>query len=523
MRTVELLVIGGGPAGQAAAVTAAELGVQVLLVDEGPIRQSWMARQVPRWYGERLPELLPPDEAERRYRAARPGLAEAEQLGVEVRLGCACWGLFPGLLAGLYDGEQVQLVQARQIILATGSIEQPLPFSGWTLPGVLGGLGALDLLEAHGRLAGQRLVVLGAGSLGLSVARGALAAGHDVVAVADVAPQAFDDSAEWQDLAEHGVELIPGYTIVYADGNGQVERVLLAGIDELGRRIPGESFPVRADLVCVAIGRAPAVELAYLAGCALAYDERRGGHVPVHSHLMETTITGVLVAGDAAGCPPEAFADPVRAAEQGRRAAMAAAAALGNGRLELAAELVDDAPGDNGAASLGAWQRAALHLAHDDLVLCRCEGITKAEVLATLAQLGNASPNELKRVSRAGMGPCQGRGCRATIAALLAERGDLPVGHIPLASYRPPVRPVPLGAFAAIPPPEEALLPAFAALERQLEAEALAGLLPAARWAAARYKLQEESHVARDGGLDQAELADLVGQVGEAVRSVTVH
>ncbi len=154
-RTVDLLIIGGGPAGQAAARTAAEAGVQTLLIDEGPLPRAWMERQVPRWYGERLPEAdasSHADDRHERYCAARPGLLAAQAAGADVRLNHACWGLFDGGVAGIYDitTNTAWLLTARQTIIATGSIDMPLPFQGRTLPGVLGGLAALDLLDTHG-------------------------------------------------------------------------------------------------------------------------------------------------------------------------------------------------------------------------------------------------------------------------------------------------------------------------------------------------------------------------------------
>jgi threonine dehydrogenase-like Zn-dependent dehydrogenase len=207
MREIELLIVGGGPAGQAAALTAAAYAVETLLVDEGPIPPSWMTRQVPYWYGERLPVNRSDDEVHARFLAARPGLADARQQGADVRIGTTCWGLFEGNVAGLYDGATAELVRAQQIILATGSTDIPLAFTGRTLPGVLGGLAALDLLATHGSLGGPRVVVLGAGSLGMAVTQQALAAGHTVVAIADVAAEPTVDAATRAALEAAGVEL----------------------------------------------------------------------------------------------------------------------------------------------------------------------------------------------------------------------------------------------------------------------------------------------------------------------------
>jgi hypothetical protein len=121
------------------------------------------------------------------------------------------------------------------------------------------------------------------------------------------------------------------------------------------------------------------------------------------------------------------------------------------------------------------------------------------------------------------MGQCQGRGCRAIIAGMLAELHGGDLRSVPLASFRPPVRPITLGALASVDPPNDALLPAFAALERRLEADDAAGMLPAGRLAAAHYKIREENHLALTQQLDDAEIARVVAVLDVTVRQVNVH
>jgi hypothetical protein len=102
-----------------------------------------------------------------------------------------------------------------------------------------------------------------------------------------------------------------------------------------------------------------------------------------------------------------------------------------------------------------------------EILACQCEEVTREELvgvqpprylgpaaapmrarsLGTLGQDGPLNPDQVKRLTRAGMGPCQGRRCREQVALLLAEAGDVPVDTIPLASYRPPVRPLPLSVL----------------------------------------------------------------------------
>jgi thioredoxin reductase len=532
MEHVELLVIGGGAAGQSAAIHAAKFDIRTLLVDEGPIQSEWMSRQVPRWYGERLPQTAHPEDARNQFLSSRPGLGEARDHGVDVRIGCTCWGLFEGRIAGLYDGEQAWFLQAQNILLATGSYEHPLPFIGRSLPGVLGGLGALDLLETQGTLGGERVVVVGSGDFGLEVARKCLEAGHEVAAIVDVHSAPLGDHSRLKTLEQSGVEVIPGYTVIYASGDEQVEQVMLGGVDADGRRLPGESFPVKADTLCVAIDRAPAIDLAYLAGCEFRFNTTLGGHVPRHTESMKTTVPGVFVAGDVAGSPDNTFGRPELAEAQGRTAAISIAQSLsrisaGDAELQRAAlrpeasldrvrqsQRVLD-PGSN------LWQRAAMEVAPDDIVICRCEGITRTDLVREFEVVGDRIPDELKRVSRAGMGPCQGRGCRLPIAELLAHRRETSPAEVPMASYRPPVRPIPMAALAAIEPPEWPLHPAFGALEREIEAEVAAETFPADRLASVKYKIREENHLA--SGLSEEEISQRARDLGVTIRTVRVH
>lgn len=545
--TIDLLIIGGGPAGQAAAQTAAAAGVQTLLIDEGPLPRSWMERQVPRWYGERLPDTsaVSADERRARYLAARPGLLAAQAAGADVRLNHACWGLFDGGVAGIYDlaANTAWLLTARQTIIATGSIDMPLPFQGRSLPGVVGGLAALDLLQADGTLGAgsQRIVILGANPLGLEVARRAQQAGYTIVAIADIDSDAFDsagttDPALLADLEAGGTDLIPGYTIAYARGGETLEQVMLTGVDRSGQRVPGATFPVRADTLVVAIGTLPSLELPYLLGAHLHHDARLGGTVPTVSSQMASSIPGVFIVGDAAGASTAAFAtaDPgaTPAATQGRIAAQAVIAALtgttpteGEAQVPTVRDAAAPTPATFGG-HLTAWHHAAIAVADPDVVICRCEGITLRDIDAATPIVGGHVPDEVKRYTRAGMGQCQGRGCRVIVAGLLAARQqDASLADIPLASYRPPVRPIPLAALAAVdvPDADEPLLPAFAALQADLAADADAGLVTAARLHAAQYKILEENHLARADNLSDAEAHEIAHALRETVRHVTVH
>jgi hypothetical protein len=311
-----------------------------------------------------------------------------------------------------------------------------------------------------------------------------LRAGMQVVGIVDVASSATRS----RNLLPDGVPLYLGWTIQAAHGGAEVERVTLVNLAS------GAHTDLEVDTVCVAIGRQPAVELAYVLGCKLAFDPALGG---VHA-IEATGRQGVFVAGDLTGAPDDDFIDPSVAEESGRRAARAAAAAMGHG---VAAEPLSTA-GRNGHSGsyLTEWHRHADRIATDDLVVCRCEEIDRRTLLAAADLVGIDHPDEVKRVSRAGMGVCQGRGCRPIVAGILAARTGRPLADMPLDSYRPPVRPIPLAALATeedrpVPRP-----PALVDAETRLTADVHAGTLhPMAAlrfWRAAEetlYRLDSEA------------------------------
>ena len=528
MQDTELLVVGGGPAGSAAALTAAELGVETLLVDENPLDPVYLQRNVPHWYGSRLPASDPRSPPDSRWLASRPLLQQAAAAGAEVLTRHAVWGTFPGGVVGVYDGTRTWLVHARQLVFATGATDLPLAFSGWTLAGVLGGGGALHLLDLYGRLDARRMVILGAGNLGMTVARRAMEAGVAVAGIVEIEGEAQGDAALYDALAGVGVPFFLGHTIKEARGDATVAQVILTRVREDGTT--EDELCLEADTLCVAIGQQPAIDLAYLSGCAMAFDATRGGFFPRHDRDLRTSQEGIFVAGDLAGALDAAFPNPSIAEASGRLAAVAAVAALGRAgdgaaealRQEARAVLDRIRPTARSARDDGAfpsrWHRVADALAADDLVLCRCEDVTRGAVLAAMALAGGDHPEELKRVSRAGMGLCQGRGCRPLVAGLLGARTGRTLAELPVPSYRPPVRSLPLEALAT---EEERPLPrlrAFDELEERLARDVAAKKLSPVAITRFHYRVEEMLFTAAERGAGEEEVERLAAELERQIR-----
>ncbi len=454
----ELLVIGAGQAGLAAATEAARLGARVVLIDENPVPLSLMGIDVPLFYGQHMNAAVQAEaRMVERLVAASPALDAAFDAGVDVRLGITAWGAFangpalqalPQRVVGLTDGKRSWMCGFDALILATGARDLVLGFPGIDLPGVMGAQGLHSLLARYDAFNGKRLVILGSGDLAVATAQTALHRGLEVAALVEVLPDTQADTAA---LAARGVPILTDTVILRAEPGAM--GVAAAIVQRKG------AAPARldCDTICLAIGAVPSIELAGVLGCRLAYRGDLGGHVPLTSETGATSLPGIFCTGDCAGLCTEAHA---------LGTAQAAAAWLQDHDAPPAASAA--AGPDNTTSYRLTWMRALLDSGDSATPICLCEEVTRAEFLgiqpprylgcaserqaardsATLLQDGPFNPDQVKRLTRAGMGHCQGRRCREQIALTLAIVSNQAPGAIPLASYRAPVRPLPLAVLA---------------------------------------------------------------------------
>ena len=253
------------------------------------------------------------------------------------------------------------------------------------------------------------------------------------------------------------VPLILGHVIVRAEGEREVERAIIARCDRQWRPIRDTERAFEVDTVCVGYGLVPSVELAQLAGCAVTYDENRGGYVPLRDETVRTTVPEVLIAGDSAGIGGSAVA-----LQEGRLAGVIAA--MDVGRLSAADGRRRARPIENRLRALGRFRvaldelypvGAGIHeLLTQDTIVCRCEEITAAEIEANIME-GSADPNSVKNLTRAGMGRCQGRYCARQVASLIARQAGKKLWEVPGFTPRPPVKPVPIQIVAEEQPEED--------------------------------------------------------------------
>lgn len=381
----DVAVLGGGPAGMAAATEAAQGGARVVLLEESPAPGGQVYRAMPQGFQAK------PDADQRAGDALRAALAAS---GAELRAGCRVWGLGGGplvpegqphapfsLSALGADGVPFTL-QARTLILCCGTHERIIPFLGWTLPGVIGLAAATILLKAQGILPGRRVVVAGAGPLLYAVAAKVVAGGGSVAAVVDAATQgewlrALPALAARPDLLAQGiawrakllaarVPVLAGAQVTAAEGDKVLTHV----------RVRDRIF--EADALCVGHGLVPATEASRTYRAHHLHRPEDGGWVPVLDAAQRTSVPFLYAAGDGAGVRGAAAAPAA-----GRLAARTALQDLG---FKIGTASGQDAvltrARRTGAAMarMMALRPAMIKAIPAETIICRCEGVTRATI-----------------------------------------------------------------------------------------------------------------------------------------------
>jgi D-hydroxyproline dehydrogenase subunit alpha len=417
----EIVVVGAGPGGMAAAATAAEAGRRVCLIDDNPEPggQIWRGG-----VGQRRPNA-----------AAAEWLRRLQSGGVAVRSGWRAvdlpfaTGQAPAALRIEREGQCAD-IEHSSLILATGARELFLPFPGWTLPGVYGAGGLQAFVKSGFDISGKRVVIAGTGPLLLAVAAGLRGAGARIVTVVEQAPVAR--------LAQFSLSLLSGQAAKLVEGAGYGVRTLgipyrtgawvsSASGDESLRKVEVVSgsrvLEIEADMLAVGFHLVPNTELAQLLRCEL-----KDGYVAV-DELQQTTVKGIYCVGEATG-----IGGAEKAQIEGRIAALAASGQRERARALFEARDRQMRFASNLAAAFELRDELRA-LAKNETVVCRCEDVQHGSLA------GCRSWREAKLHTRCGMGACQGRVCGAAARFLYGWDTRHP---------RPPLFPVEVATLAGV-------------------------------------------------------------------------
>ena len=459
METTELAIIGAGPGGLAALKEAVQYGLSVTLFDDGTLPGGQYFRQIPTTFHAVSPSVF--DKA---------GSVQAASLfrltsypSVHYMPNTVVWGLFGNNKIAYASCCDHGLICAENVIISIGAFDRPVPFPGWTLPGVFTAGGVQNLLVGQRIIPGQRVLISGNGVLNFAVAYNLHKAGSKVVELLEASNQPMlwseipkllsDISVLYKGLCYRatllsaGIPVRKGQIIIEARGGDRVEEVLTAPIDSSGRVDHSRSRSVKVDAVVLGFGLVPSTEMTRLLGCEHQYDVQQGSFVPLRSPDFETSIPGVFAVGDCAGTRGGQVA-----LIEGRLAGLAVAVRLGRISKEEAAKI--RSPLLAKLAKLNRFHSGIdnffipppnyLSLLTDEVVVCRCEEVTVSQ-LKELLRKGISDMNTLKSLSRIGMGRCQGRNCFATLAAIVARELRCSPSDLILPKARQPLKPICLG------------------------------------------------------------------------------
>ena len=332
IRHVQVLVIGAGPAGLAAAIAARKAGAEVVMVDSNLTAGGQLFKQFHKFFGSSA------------HRAGVRGidigaelLREAAELGVEIWLNSMAVGCYAGrkvaIEYGAKEPKELRIVRADKIVVATGASENAVRFRGWTLPGVMGAGAVQTMINVNRVLPGRRVLMIGSGNVGLIVSYQLMQAGAQVVAMLEAMPKISGYAVHASKITRAGVPILTGHTILEARGNGRVESAVIGAVGPGFKPIPGTEHTLAVDTIALAVGLTPLAGITRMLGCRMKFDPVFSGWIPLHSDEMESSEEGVFVVGDVTG-----IEEANTALEEGRLAGVGIARQLGLvGEVEAAA------------------------------------------------------------------------------------------------------------------------------------------------------------------------------------------
>lgn len=321
MMTIEVLVVGGGPAGLCAAISAAESGADVLVAERSSILGGQLIKQTHMFFG-----------SEKQYAGTR-GIDITEILtgklrkmkNVKISHDATVLSIYEdGVVAIDFNGKYSK-VRPKRVIIATGAAEKSLAFTNNDMPGIYGAGAVQTLMNIYGVRPGQNVLMVGAGNIGLIVSYQLMQAGVNVKAILDASPKIGGYLVHASKIRRMGVPILTRHTVKRADGKESLERATVIELDDNWKEIPGSEREFEVDALCVSVGLTPLTELLFQAGCEMKMIGEFGGYVPLRTKELKTSNDVFYIAGDVGG-----IEEASSAMVEGHIAGLAAAKSLGH-------------------------------------------------------------------------------------------------------------------------------------------------------------------------------------------------
>ena len=442
-----VVIVGAGPSGLAAASELVRFGMPCTLVDD-------QKRPGGQYFRQLSPEI--------QSTGAKTNLLDICDHGsVEFQCETTVWD-FPAPQTLAYASRAGNgRLNARALILAAGAYDRPIPFKGWTLPGVISAGGLVNLYKSQRVVPGSRVVVAGNGPLLLPVGQCLLEAGVEVLAVVEAAsfssrvirnfpglltlPGLLAKGVGYKiGLWRRSVPVLEQHVVTCAWGDQWVEKIEICPLDDGGKICRKRRIEFDVDALITGFGLMPSLELTRLAGCSLSFNVSDDTWVPERSAELETSVPDIYAVGDGAG-----VAGYQNAVVEGQIAALAILNKQEPSRrvnTALRAAIRRRTRRQRFSQAISNCYRTALDhsaLVTPDTVICRCENVLLSRIRPILTEAASApSLARLKSETRAGMGRCGGRNCIPTLVRLLSASTGCQCETITLPRARPPARPI---------------------------------------------------------------------------------
>lgn len=321
MKHVEILIVGGGPAGLCAAISAAASGASVLLAERHDHLGGQLIKQTHMFFG-----------SEKQYAGTR-GIDITTILTDQIQASDQIEVLNNATVLAVYEDGVITLehqhkyikVKPERVIIATGASEKSLAFPNNDMPGIYGAGAVQTLMNIYGVKPGQNVLMVGAGNIGLIVSYQLMQAGVNVKAILDASPKIGGYLVHASKIRRMGIPILTSHTVMKADGKDSLEEATIVKLDDKWQPIPGSEQTFEVDVMCVSVGLSPLSELLFQAGCDMKMVREFGGYVPLRTEDLQTSNPQIFIAGDVGG-----IEEASSAMVEGHIAGLAAAKSMGH-------------------------------------------------------------------------------------------------------------------------------------------------------------------------------------------------
>ena len=450
----DVVVIGAGPGGLAAASEACRSGLSVIVLDEQVTPGGQIFRNIEN-AAPQITGVLGPD-----YIKGRDLAEEFRRSGARYESQATVWNIATDGVVDYIRLGQSHRATGKSLVVASGAMERPFPIRGWTLPGVMGAGAAQVILKSSGAVPRRPAVLVGCGPLLYLLAWQYLRAGVSIAALVDTTSLAaytrasahlFGALVGWRDLKKglgllweirrHKVPVYNGVTQLAVEGDKKATG--------LSFKHGAQKVQITADLILLHQGVVPNTQFSWSMGAKHFWNETQLCWQPVTDQYGQLDSLPIYFVGD-----NRAIVGAQASATQGRLAALAIAQKAG---VTIGVE----------RERMLTWllrKQTAIRPFLDTLytplyenrvppgngtVVCRCEEVTSGQIREYVG-LGCLGPNQTKAFGRCGMGPCQGRFCGLTVTEMIADTRKVQPQSVGYYRIRPPVKPVTLGELSAV-------------------------------------------------------------------------